>query len=277
MEQRAGILYLVHSSLSLKKSVTLKVQKAFALSTSGKLVACACNNGAVQLFTPMSLEYLGNILYSEETAIEQDFQKLLALPDAVACQFSGLEKLAVIYGDHSLYIWDIHDVNQPARCFVLVSHSSCIWDIKNLCCENIHDPSLACTARVSAGTFERDAVKANLSKSGFRSLAVSSDGKHLAAGDCRGNLHIYNLQTSDYTCFQGAHDAEILTLSFSQDMYDDIAKNSYSKRKGDLITCSKQKNSELFHTVLGGLGQFGVITRARISLHPAPTKDNNED
>ncbi|KAL4396512.1 hypothetical protein S83_013909 [Arachis hypogaea] len=273
----SGILYLVHSSLSLKKSVTLKVQKAFALSTSGKLVACACNNGAVQLFTPMSLEYLGNILYSEETAIEQDFQKLLALPDAVACQFSGLEKLAVIYGDHSLYIWDIHDVNQPARCFVLVSHSSCIWDIKNLCCENIHDPSLACTARVSAGTFERDAVKANLSKSGFRSLAVSSDGKHLAAGDCRGNLHIYNLQTSDYTCFQGAHDAEILTLSFSQDMYDDIAKNSYSKRKGDLITCSKQKNSELFHTVLGGLGQFGVITRARISLHPAPTKDNNED
>ncbi|KAL1335503.1 hypothetical protein HN51_064373 [Arachis hypogaea] len=42
--------------------------------------------------------------------------------------------------------------------------------------------------------------------------------------------------------------------------------------KGDLITCSKQKNSELFHAVLGGLGQFGVITRARISLHPAPTK-----
>ncbi|XLT72727.1 hypothetical protein HN873_029153 [Arachis hypogaea] len=42
--------------------------------------------------------------------------------------------------------------------------------------------------------------------------------------------------------------------------------------KGDLITCSKQKNSELFHTVLRGLGQFGVITRARISLHPAPTK-----
>ncbi|RYR62061.1 hypothetical protein Ahy_A04g019398 [Arachis hypogaea] len=276
----SGILYLVHSSLSLKKSVTLKVQKAFALSTSGKLVACACNNGAVQLFTPMSLEYLGNILYSEETAIEQDFQKLLALPDAVACQFSGLDKLVVIYGDHSLYIWDIHDVNQPARCFVLVSHSSCIWDIKNLCCENIHDPSLACTARgcfggvsfatcsadgtirlwdlslqsdlskdaeerdsskmellsssylVSAGTFERDAVKANLSKSGFRSLAVSSDGKHLAAGDCRGNLHIYNLQTSDYTCFQGAHDAEILTLSFSQDMSDDIAKNSYFLASG---------------------------------------------
>lgn len=55
---------------------------------------------------------------------------------------------------------------------------------------------------VSAGTFERDAVKVDLTSQGFRSLAVSSDGKYLAAGDCKGNLHVYNLQTSDYTCFQ---------------------------------------------------------------------------
>ncbi|CAL0304778.1 unnamed protein product [Lupinus luteus] len=41
--------------------------------------------------------------------------------------------------------------------------------------------------------------------------------------------------------------------------------------KGDLIKCSPVKNSELFYAVLGGLGQFGVITRARIPLGPAPT------
>ncbi|KAF6163044.1 hypothetical protein GIB67_001372 [Kingdonia uniflora] len=40
--------------------------------------------------------------------------------------------------------------------------------------------------------------------------------------------------------------------------------------KGELFTCSKQKNSDLFHGVLGGLGQFGIITRARIALEPAP-------
>ena len=36
------------------------------------------------------------------------------------------------------------------------------------------------------------------------------------------------------------------------------------------MTCSKKLNPELFHSVLGGLGQFGIITRARISLGPAP-------
>ncbi|CAJ1939829.1 unnamed protein product [Sphenostylis stenocarpa] len=42
--------------------------------------------------------------------------------------------------------------------------------------------------------------------------------------------------------------------------------------KGDLVSCSREKNSELFYGALGGLGQFGVITRARIPLGPAPTR-----
>ncbi|KAJ1439863.1 Oxygen oxidoreductase covalent FAD-binding site [Sesbania bispinosa] len=43
--------------------------------------------------------------------------------------------------------------------------------------------------------------------------------------------------------------------------------------KGELVTCSPQRNSELFHAVLGGLGQFGIITRARIALKPAPKRE----
>lgn len=34
---------------------------------------------------------------------------------------------------------------------MLVSHGGCIWDIKNLSCENNHDPSLACVARGCTG------------------------------------------------------------------------------------------------------------------------------
>ncbi|KAM1178688.1 hypothetical protein ACFX13_018283 [Malus domestica] len=42
--------------------------------------------------------------------------------------------------------------------------------------------------------------------------------------------------------------------------------------QGGFVTCSPQKNSELFFGVLGGLGQFGIITRARIALEPAPKR-----
>lgn len=40
--------------------------------------------------------------------------------------------------------------------------------------------------------------------------------------------------------------------------------------KGEIVICSQQCNSELFFSVLGGLGQFGIITRARILLQRAP-------
>lgn len=42
--------------------------------------------------------------------------------------------------------------------------------------------------------------------------------------------------------------------------------------KGDVVNCSKEQTADLFYGVLGGLGQFGIITRARISLEPAPRK-----
>ncbi|WVZ77292.1 hypothetical protein U9M48_025176 [Paspalum notatum var. saurae] len=41
---------------------------------------------------------------------------------------------------------------------------------------------------------------------------------------------------------------------------------------GEMMTCSKNKNSDLFFGALGGLGQFGVITRARIRLERAPKR-----
>ncbi|KAK3438533.1 hypothetical protein EUGRSUZ_C03157 [Eucalyptus grandis] len=40
--------------------------------------------------------------------------------------------------------------------------------------------------------------------------------------------------------------------------------------QGETLTCSRSDNSELFFAVLGGLGQFGIITKAKILLQPAP-------
>ena len=49
-------------------------------------------------------------------------------------------------------------------------------------------------------------------------------------------------------------------------------QNLFDSGKGEFITCSKHMNSELYYAVLGGLGQFGIITRARIVLDKAPTR-----
>lgn len=40
--------------------------------------------------------------------------------------------------------------------------------------------------------------------------------------------------------------------------------------KGETLCCSQTQNSQLFFGALGGLGQFGIITRARVVLQQAP-------
>lgn len=40
--------------------------------------------------------------------------------------------------------------------------------------------------------------------------------------------------------------------------------------KGETLVCSETQNSDLFFGVLGGLGQFGIITRARVLVQRAP-------
>ncbi|XP_066384945.1 cytokinin dehydrogenase 3-like [Miscanthus floridulus] len=42
--------------------------------------------------------------------------------------------------------------------------------------------------------------------------------------------------------------------------------------RGEIVKCSPSKDADLFNAVLGGLGQFGIITRARILLQEAPQK-----
>ncbi|CAI0424370.1 unnamed protein product, partial [Linum tenue] len=283
-----GVLCVIDNGLSVVRSAELKVEKGLALSASRRLIACACCSGIVRLFTSETLTYAGSLLHSKPKVFDEPSddqtevigdESIPSSPDAVACQFSASEKLVVIYADHSLYIWDVLDVSKATRCWMLVSHSACIWDIKNLCCENMHDPSLGCAARgclagvsfatcsadgtirlwdlepqpqfvgdddselhapnepistscveyvkhslnclflrvtiVSTGIFERDTLGMGVSSQGLRSMAVSSDGKYLAAGDSEGSLHIYNLCTSEYTCVQDIHQAEILSLSFS--------------------------------------------------------------
>ncbi|KAH7307715.1 hypothetical protein KP509_22G073500 [Ceratopteris richardii] len=42
--------------------------------------------------------------------------------------------------------------------------------------------------------------------------------------------------------------------------------------KGEVVVCSEKENSDLFYGALGGLGQFGIITSARIALERAPQR-----
>ena len=53
---------------------------------------------------------------------------------------------------------------------------------------------------------------------------------------------------------------------------DNIRELEVVTGRGDVRTCSPEMNRELFDAVRGGVGQYGVITRARIALRPLPAR-----
>lgn len=48
----------------------------------------------------------------------------------------------------------------------------------------------------------------------LRCLRASPSGHHLAAGDSKGNIHVWDLRTGELTLFKEAHDAEVLSLDY---------------------------------------------------------------
>ncbi|OVA08940.1 FAD linked oxidase [Macleaya cordata] len=60
--------------------------------------------------------------------------------------------------------------------------------------------------------------------------------------------------------------------SWTDYLYLSIGGTLSNAGTGELVTCSPSKSSELFYAALGGLGQFGIITSARILLQEAPKR-----
>lgn len=53
---------------------------------------------------------------------------------------------------------------------------------------------------------------------------------------------------------------------------DNVRELQVVTGEGDLVTCSPTRRADLFFSVLGSLGQFGIIVRAHIRLIPAPAQ-----
>ncbi|KAK6140722.1 hypothetical protein DH2020_025540 [Rehmannia glutinosa] len=138
-----------------------------------------------------------------------------------------------------------HSVNGQA-----MAHRGLVLDMKAVESEIHVDPTTA-VADVSGGALWEDVLRhcvlghglAPRSWTDYLGLTV---GGTLSNAGVSGQSFIYGPQTENVT------EMEVVTGN------------------GDVLVCSKNQNTELFFGVLGGLGQFGVITRARVLLQPAP-------
>ncbi|CAA3026334.1 cytokinin dehydrogenase 7 [Olea europaea subsp. europaea] len=126
-----------------------------------------------------------------------------------------------------------------------------IIDMKSMDADRIEVAPSGSYVDVSGGVLWEDVLKScvlnhGLSPRSWTDYLGLTVGGTLSNAGVSGQTFIYGPQTENVT------ELEVITGN------------------GETIFCSHNEKSEVFFSVLGGLGQFGIITRARVLLQPAP-------
>uniref|UniRef100_A0A2K6EIX6 WD repeat domain 62 n=1 Tax=Propithecus coquereli TaxID=379532 RepID=A0A2K6EIX6_PROCO len=137
----SGLLCQFNEKRVLEKWINLKVSLSSCLCVSQELIFCGCTDGIVRIFQAHSLHYLANLPKPHYLGVDVArglepsflFQKKAeaVYPDTVALTFDPTHQwLSCVYKDHSIYIWDVKDINQVGKMWSELFHSSYVWNVE---------------------------------------------------------------------------------------------------------------------------------------------------
>ncbi|PIK60901.1 putative mitogen-activated protein kinase-binding protein 1 [Apostichopus japonicus] len=263
---KSGLLCEFNEDRMLDKWVELRTRQAYCITASEDHLFVGCADGVMRVFSAATLYFVTSlpkphhirIDVSAGTDKDHIFSPMenVRYPDTVATVLDNITmKLTCIYSDHSLYVWDVHDVHKIGRQWSFLYHSSCIWGVDiypvvtdgnkatlppntfstcgsdntvriwnidplvdtTIFKKNIYTNELLKILYMKEDEDEIDSSPGE-SKDGVRSVCFSPDGQMLASGDRSGNIRINDLlQANMYELHKiEAHDSEVLCLEFSQ-------------------------------------------------------------
>ncbi|XP_036877330.2 WD repeat-containing protein 62 isoform X1 [Manis javanica] len=137
----SGLLCQFNEKRVLEKWINLKVSLSSCLCVSQELIFCGCTDGIVRIFQAHNLHYIANLPKPHYLGVdvaqglEPSFlfhRKAEAVyPDTVALTFDPIHQwLSCVYKDHSIYIWDVRDINKVGKMWSELFHSSYVWDVE---------------------------------------------------------------------------------------------------------------------------------------------------
>ncbi|XP_051536014.1 mitogen-activated protein kinase-binding protein 1-like isoform X2 [Myxocyprinus asiaticus] len=154
-----GLLCQFNSNRQLDSWVDLKMTSAQCLSVSETFVFCGCADGTVRVFSPQDLRYITTLHRPHCLGVDvsQGTQPghlfgahpEAQYPDTLALTFDPVTKyLTCVYNDHSVYVWDVRDVQNIGKVYSALYHSGCVWSV-----ETYPEPEDSSAACLSPGSF----------------------------------------------------------------------------------------------------------------------------
>ncbi|KAL7888260.1 hypothetical protein AOLI_G00032340 [Acnodon oligacanthus] len=137
----SGLLCEFNEKRMLDKWVDLRTSTARALSVTEELIFCACADGTVRVFSPVDLHFICTLprphhLGTDVAAVTQASHLFSnkpdeRYPDSVAVTYDPVNLwLSCVYNDHSLYVWDVRDLQRVGKLHSALYHSACVWDLQ---------------------------------------------------------------------------------------------------------------------------------------------------
>ncbi|XP_031332032.1 mitogen-activated protein kinase-binding protein 1 isoform X3 [Photinus pyralis] len=138
---RSGLLCEFNNRRLLDKWVELRTSSANCITVGKTYIFVGCAEGIVRCFDPTTLRfvttlprthYLGvdvsqglNITHMSSPPPDAKY------PDAIAITYDETnKKLTCVYNDHSIYVWDIHNIRRVGKSHSFLYHSACIWGVE---------------------------------------------------------------------------------------------------------------------------------------------------
>ena len=134
----------------MERWVHLETTSGFALSATEKFVFACCSNGNVHVLKASNFEYVATLPRPAPTLFKKE-RTSKKYPAAICAQGLGQKYLIVVYGDRSIYVWDVRDSSRIVRVRSFIHHSGCIWDVETFRyknCESFATCSVDGTFRV---------------------------------------------------------------------------------------------------------------------------------
>ncbi|XP_070781678.1 mitogen-activated protein kinase-binding protein 1-like [Enoplosus armatus] len=137
----SGLLCEFNSKRMLDKWVDLRTGVAQSLSLSEDMIFCGCADGTVRAFSPVDLHFVctlprphplgSNIAAVTEASHLFSTKTDARYPDAIAVTYDPVSHwLSCVYNDHSLYVWDVRDVNRVGKVHSALFHAACVADLE---------------------------------------------------------------------------------------------------------------------------------------------------
>ncbi|KAK7907226.1 hypothetical protein WMY93_015838 [Mugilogobius chulae] len=144
----SGLLCEFNHRRMLDKWVDLRTGTAHSLCVSEDMVFCGCSDGTVRVFSSTDLSFVCTLprpqtlrphplrphpLGSDTSASSHTLSSSVEprYPDVIAVTFDpGSGWLSCVYSDHSVFVWDLTDVNRVEKVYSALYHGACVWDLQ---------------------------------------------------------------------------------------------------------------------------------------------------